>query len=255
MDNPPDSLPTPHRWKRPGLFADQFLPPRFGSFAVSDNVETVSILEGSQFSASFPGDAHASDIFHGPIEEHVTVWTHDLAIMAAPIDEIRHPANNVGVVVSYKFQNSIPQALKRPRCTRPPKQASPSQPGFDLGQGIAPPSSARPYNHLTEPSIQSRVPQSQSQSAHAMERHDKKTWCSVCEVDFSQSQVLSRHKKDKHSAKKSCSFCPSFKWSKGRPYLYRNHMRMRHPEIPLPVRLKNSKKSKKPLKPQARTLD
>ena len=260
LDNSPDSLPTTHRRKSACLFTDQFLAPWVGSFAVSGDFETVSIPEGSQFSASSPraSDAHVSDIFHGPIEEHVSVWTHSPAIMATPIDKNRHPANNTGVVVSYKFQNSISQALKGPRCTLPPEQAPPSQPGLYLGQAIVPPhfsSSACPYDHLTAPSTKSRAPQSQSRSADAMERHEKKTWCSLCEVDFSQSQVLSRHKKDIHNAKESCLFCSTFKWSQGRPYLYRNHLRIRHPEILLPeIRLKNSKKSKKHSKPQARTL-
>ncbi len=52
--------------------------------------------------------------------------------------------------------------------------------------------------------------------------------CPLCGINFTQSQVLNRHMKDKHEDKGSCTHCPSFKWSRGRPHLYRRHLQLKH---------------------------
>ncbi|KAH9171134.1 hypothetical protein EDB89DRAFT_1973086 [Lactarius sanguifluus] len=60
---------------------------------------------------------------------------------------------------------------------------------------------------------------------------EKQHHCLLCGISFTQSQVLNRHMKDKHEDKGSCAYCPSFKWSRGRPHLYRRHLRAKHSEI------------------------
>ncbi|KAH9057525.1 hypothetical protein EDB87DRAFT_1021323 [Lactarius vividus] len=59
----------------------------------------------------------------------------------------------------------------------------------------------------------------------------KQHHCPLCGISFTQSQVLNRHMKDKHKDKGSCDYCSSFKWSRGRPHLYRRHLRIKHPEL------------------------
>jgi hypothetical protein len=61
----------------------------------------------------------------------------------------------------------------------------------------------------------------------AAEQH----FCPLCQVGFTQSQTLRRHLKDKHEDKKSCTYCLSFKWSRGRPHLYRRHLALKHPRF------------------------
>jgi hypothetical protein len=135
------------------------------------------------------------------------------------------------VVVSYNLRGSISQALSGLHCVPLPEQAP--QPCFNREHAILPPhlsSSVRPYDNPAPSTIQ--VPQSQNRNAGTMERREKKNWCTLCQMEFSQSQGLSRHIKDKHKDKESCLYCSSFKWSPGRPYIYRNHLRMRHPQSP-----------------------
>ena len=169
----------------------------------------------------------------------MVVWMHTSATMTAAIDKNRHLTNNLrlGVVVSYNLPDSISQALSGPRCTPPPEQAH--QYRFCTGQAILPPhlsSSMRPDDNPAPSSR--RVPHSQNRNAGAMERREKKTWCSLSQRKFSQSQVLSRHVKDKHRVKKSCLYCSSFKWSQGRPSIYKNHLRLQHPQSPFPKHLR-----------------
>ena len=59
----------------------------------------------------------------------------------------------------------------------------------------------------------------------------KENRCSHCGIHFTQPQVLTRHMKDKHEDKGTCSHCPSFKWSRGRPHLYRKHLRVKHSSV------------------------
>lgn len=49
-----------------------------------------------------------------------------------------------------------------------------------------------------------------------------------CGAEYSQSQGLSRHKKDKHEPRIPCRFCASFTWSRGRLYLYKEHLQDKH---------------------------
>ncbi|KAH9031191.1 hypothetical protein EDB84DRAFT_176701 [Lactarius hengduanensis] len=37
--------------------------------------------------------------------------------------------------------------------------------------------------------------------------------------------------KDKHEDQESCAHCSIFKWSRGRPHLYRRHLRAKHSEL------------------------
>ena len=165
----------------------------------------------------------------------MAVWTHTLSTMTAPIDKTRHLTNNVGVgvVASYNLSDSISQA----RCTPPPEQAH--QHRFCTAQVILPPHLSLSMHPHDNPAPSSRqVPQSQNRNTGAMERREKKNWCSLCQREFSQLQVLSRHIKDKHKDKESCLYCSSFKWSQGRPYIYRNHLRVQHPQFPSPKHLR-----------------
>jgi hypothetical protein len=56
-------------------------------------------------------------------------------------------------------------------------------------------------------------------------------FCHPCGIGFTQAQVFRRHLKDKHEDKESCTHCSSFKWSRGRPHLYRRHLSLKHPEV------------------------
>ncbi|KAH9012634.1 hypothetical protein EDB85DRAFT_2037472 [Lactarius pseudohatsudake] len=60
---------------------------------------------------------------------------------------------------------------------------------------------------------------------------EKQHHCFLCGISFTQSQVLNRHMKDKHEDQGSCAHCSSFKWSRGRPHLYRRHLRAKHSEL------------------------
>ena len=222
---------------------------------VSSDPDTVSIPEGCQILLSY-GDAPVADVFHDPLDEQqpLAVWMRTHTSTAIPFDKNQHPVNNAGIVVdSYDFQDagSNPKVFNGPCCAPPPE--SMHRPCFGPGQTIllpSPSSSMHPNYPLVAPPISPGVPQSQCRRENAAEKWEKKTWCSRCEIDFSQTQVLGRHIKDKHEMKESCLYCKSFKWSRGRPYLYRNHLRTRHAQIPLPeVRHKGSR-TKKNSRPQ-----
>ena len=75
-------------------------------------------------------------------------------------------------------------------------------------------------------SVPPALPQRQSMNATVAE---KENCCPLCDIRFTQSQVLNRHMKDKHGDKESCAYCSNFKWSRGRPYTYRRHLRVKHP--------------------------
>lgn len=233
-----------------------FLVSGAGLFPISGSPDAVFIPDGRKILVSPASDVPVADIFPSSREEQQfpEVWMHTPVSMAIPIDTNRYPADNAGMgAMSYGFQDSNSQTLNGSRCALPPEPEP--QLRFGREQAILPPSRSSSV-HLNGPlvasSISSIVPQSQSRSANTMERCEKKNWCSHCEIGFSQSQVLGRHIKDKHKTKDSCPLCTSFKWSRGRPYLYRKHLRIRHPEIPPPdVRQKGSKTPKESLKSQA----
>ncbi|KAH8995867.1 hypothetical protein EDB86DRAFT_1070229 [Lactarius hatsudake] len=60
---------------------------------------------------------------------------------------------------------------------------------------------------------------------------EEPNFCHLCRVSFTQRQVFRRHLKDKHEDKESCLHCSSFKWSRGRPHLYRKHLELKHPQF------------------------
>ena len=60
---------------------------------------------------------------------------------------------------------------------------------------------------------------------------EEPNYCHYCRVSFTQPQGFRRHLKDMHEDKESCTHCSSFKWSRGRPYLYRRHLRLKHSEV------------------------
>jgi len=74
----------------------------------------------------------------------------------------------------------------------------------------------------------------QSESINSAAEIKKQSRCPICGVNFTQPQVRNRHMKDKHEEKESCAHCPSFKWSRGRPHLYRKHLRVKHSGLDLP---------------------
>ena len=71
------------------------------------------------------------------------------------------------------------------------------------------------------------LPQRGSINAPVTEQENR---CPLCGIRFTQSQVLHRHIKDKHEDKESCAHCSYFRWSRGRPYTYRRHLQVKHPE-------------------------
>ncbi|KAH9024148.1 hypothetical protein EDB85DRAFT_2277667 [Lactarius pseudohatsudake] len=258
IDGPQDRFPAPHLEKDAFLSASSFLAPGTGLFPVSGVPNALFIPDGRQTLVSPACDAPIAGIFPSSREELQLpeVWTriHTPLSMAIQIDANRYPADNTGTGVgSCGFQDSGSQALDESRCAPPPEPER--QLHFDRGQ-VTLASSLPPTVQLNGPlvasSIPTSVPQSQGRIADTTERCAKKTWCSLCKIGFSQSQVLSRHKKDKHELKESCSFCTSFKWSRGRPYLYKKHLRMRHfQNTPPNDRQKGSKAHKGNMKPQA----
>ena len=62
-------------------------------------------------------------------------------------------------------------------------------------------------------------------------------FCRQCSVGFLQLKAFQRHHRNVHSPPNKCSFCDSFLWRGGRKYLYRNHLKVHHPELALPVEL------------------
>ncbi|KAI9433815.1 hypothetical protein H4582DRAFT_2184919 [Lactarius indigo] len=99
---------------------------------------------------------------------------------------------------------------------------------FHLGQELEaastePVSQAIRFSIKTPPVLPA-LPQSGSIAAVA----GKENSCRLCGTHFTQSQVLNRHMKDKHQDKGSCPHCSNFKWSRGRPYLYRKHLQEKH---------------------------
>ncbi|KAH9056757.1 hypothetical protein EDB87DRAFT_1169545 [Lactarius vividus] len=253
IDEPQDSFPTPHLAKDAFLSASSFFVPGTSLFPVSGIPDALFLPRGRQNLASPASDAPIADIFLGSREELQLpeVWTrmHTPTRMAVQIDANRYPADDAGMgVVSCGFQDGDSQALDESRCA--PSSEPEGQHRFGRLSSLPP--TVQLDSPVVTSSIPKSVPQSQGPSADTTQRHGKKNWCSLCEIDFSQSQVLGRHKKDKHELKKPCSFCTSFKWSRGRPYLYKKHLRMRHFQItPTGDRQRGSKAPKGNLKPQA----
>ena len=82
------------------------------------------------------------------------------------------------------------------------------------------------------PQVSSPVPQSQQDNPPPdMAVALRRVYCPICYTSFTRSSVRNRHVKDIHEDKASCHYCPSFKWSRGRPHLYEDHLQLRHPEF------------------------
>ena len=59
----------------------------------------------------------------------------------------------------------------------------------------------------------------------------KKYRCKTCNAGFSQQKGLNRHHQDQHAEKIVCEYCGIFKYSRGRLYLFRRHIKKEHPAL------------------------
>ena len=55
--------------------------------------------------------------------------------------------------------------------------------------------------------------------------------CEDCGVSFKQLQGLKRHHKDRHRSRNMCPHCGIFRWSAGRKYAFRAHLKREHPDV------------------------
>ena len=58
--------------------------------------------------------------------------------------------------------------------------------------------------------------------------------CLNCDASFTQHQILSGRMNDGPDARIRCHFCHRFTCSQGRPHLYQEHLRRRHPDVAPP---------------------
>ena len=66
--------------------------------------------------------------------------------------------------------------------------------------------------------------------------------CSICGNGYAQQQGVYRHQREVHKTKtKLCRHCRAFAW--GRPYLLREHLKRRHPDIDPDVELEDVKRN------------
>ncbi|KAH9018083.1 hypothetical protein EDB84DRAFT_1520212 [Lactarius hengduanensis] len=56
--------------------------------------------------------------------------------------------------------------------------------------------------------------------------------CLNCDIGLTQHQIISGHTNDRPDARIRCHFCHRFTFSQGRPHLYQEHLRRRHPDAP-----------------------
>ncbi|KAH9032392.1 hypothetical protein EDB83DRAFT_1839610 [Lactarius deliciosus] len=96
-------------------------------------------------------------------------------------------------------------------------------PDEEFGESESPPE----VQNFIDTSPTNSIQQSQTTNARMGEEPN---FCHLCGVSFTQRQVYRRHLKDKHEDKESCPHCSSFKWSRGRPHLYRKHLELKHPQ-------------------------
>ena len=64
--------------------------------------------------------------------------------------------------------------------------------------------------------------------------------CSICGKGYAQRQGLTRHQREAHKTN-LCRHCDAFEW--GRPYLLREHLKRRHPDIDPDVELEEVKRN------------
>lgn len=172
------------------------------------------------------------------------------ASVVSPVETDRYRDNEVEEIAPYGSQKSSFHLSYKPRRALRPDPVL--QPYFTRQQV---PSSSRPSPvyaskfHAASPPL-GAAPLFQRRAINIQERPEKKYLCPNCGRGFSQSQGLGRHIKDMHKSKQKCSHCSSFKFSRGRPYAYRNHLETHHPEIAvLEVRKRSSNHAKESLKP------
>ena len=66
--------------------------------------------------------------------------------------------------------------------------------------------------------------------------------CTICGNGYAQQQGVYRHQREVHKTKTNlCRHCRAFKW--GRPYLLRDHLKRRHPDIDPDVELEEVKRN------------
>ncbi|KAH9022294.1 hypothetical protein EDB84DRAFT_1441243 [Lactarius hengduanensis] len=58
--------------------------------------------------------------------------------------------------------------------------------------------------------------------------------CLNCDIGLTQHQIISGHTNDRPDARIRCHFCHRFTFSQGRPHLYQEHLRRRHPDVAPP---------------------
>ncbi|KAI9454301.1 hypothetical protein BJY52DRAFT_1417921 [Lactarius psammicola] len=168
-----------------------------------------------------------------------------------PVGTDRYRDNDVEAIISYGPQESSRQASYRPRCILRPDPVPRAYIGTMQPSSSSRLSPVHASNSLAAPSPMQATSRHQSRAVNTKKRAEKKYWCFSCGSGFSQSQVLGRHIKDKHETKETCRFCESFTWSRGRPHLYREHLKLRHPQsqvAPPEVRQKGSRYTKEKLK-------
>lgn len=172
----------------------------------------------------------------------------------------RYRDNEVEAIIPYGHQSSC-QLSHQPR---PKPRSHPVPESYFSERPIPAGSLSRPSpvyastNYSSSPPLQA-APRHRSRAGNAEERPEKKYWCSElgCRRGYTQPQGLGRHVKDVHETKDLCTHCLSqglsVPFSRGRPYLYRNHLKTQHREIALPeVRYKGSRYARESLNMGAR---
>ncbi|KAH9170774.1 hypothetical protein EDB89DRAFT_1234179 [Lactarius sanguifluus] len=236
------------------------LAPVVGSPPLSKSSAPASIPQGCQFSAP----PAFSPVSNSPVpntvpslrshqdQQHQEAWMRAFASVVTPVWTDGYRDKNVEAIIPYNPQGSSCQISMSYEPRRILHPGSVPQPYFDTSQtslsSRSPPVYASDFLAAHSPSQE--TPQHQSRAENTKKQREKKYWCPGCRSGFSQSQVLGRHIKDKHETKQTCPICVSFTWSRGRPYLYREHLQMRHHlAVPPEVRQKGSRHAKEKLKP------
>ena len=57
-------------------------------------------------------------------------------------------------------------------------------------------------------------------------------WCHICYERFTEPVELKIHLVNEHAYRIVCPYCGAFEWSSGYDYIFREHLRRKHPEIP-----------------------
>jgi DNA-directed RNA polymerase subunit RPC12/RpoP len=192
-----------------------------------------SIPEGRQFSGSPASDPPLANTYpwlrSHEDQRHQEAWMPPVASAVTPVGTIIYQDNDGEAITgtSYAPQESNRQASYRPPCLQRHGPVLQVRPFFYTRQPSSSWSSSVYAGNFLAPLPATRCPRAANTK--------KRTYsCSSCGRGFSQSQVLRRHMKDKHKPQLTCPHCSSFTWSQGRPYLFRYHLQMQHPQIAPP---------------------